>query len=519
MINLPLEQREDLESIKEMKSFLIKILKVSIVCSILLGLILVVGVLLPKEIYKQKEEQIPNLLIVQTNIVDIKKGRIIHNRQVLIQNGKIISIDSLITNIPQNSQVINAKGQYLMPSLWDMHVHTLSLSPQLHFPLLIANGVTGVRDMGDGDSWISDLENTLPRDKTLWEKQAKEENLLIPKVIQSTSYHVEELEDIDQHNYKQKVSDLISKLKARGEPFVKVQLEGAELPDYIFYELQHQAKSQSMPILGHLSFNLNVNQVIDNGFKSIEHAWALIPHLTKIKKELSRDIERRSYELNNQDAQVTKQVLSKIADKNIYYVPTHITSNRKEYLAFESDFNENPNNIYVETVQLSFWKMANWLHAKGYDQETDLPVLESYYKRGLEITGLASKNGVKILAGTDALDRNVYYGISLHNELEEMVKAGLSNAEALKTATSNAAEYYGLTDDYGSIEVSKNADFVLLKQNPLDDIKNTKTISAVYYNKRWYDEADLECMKEFVSRQAKSFGISCKFIWNMIKGM
>jgi imidazolonepropionase-like amidohydrolase len=163
--------------------------------------------------------------------------------------------------------------------------------------------------------------------------------------------------------------------------------------------------------------------------------------------------------------------------------------------------------------------MINWLHTKGYDEKTDLPVLKKYYERGLEITQVANQQGVKILAGTDALDRNVYYGISIHTELEEMVKAGLSNHEALMTATYNAADYYGMTNEYGSIETGKMADFILLRNNPLENITNTQTISAVFYNNRWYNEADLEAMKIFVSKQAKSFGISCKFIWNMLKGL
>ncbi len=500
-----------------MKSFLKKTLKVVCISFLLLSLILLIGLLLPKETYKQKDEQIINLLITQCKIVDVKNGAIIPNRQVLVQNGKIIAIDSIIYTIPENTKIIDANGQYLMPSLWDMHLHTLSLSPQLHFPLLIANGVTGVRDMGDGDSWISDIDDTSVRDKSIWEKQCKEQNLLIPKIMQSVSYHVEELEDINKNNYKQKVAEVITKLKARAEPFIKVQLEETELPSYIFYELQHQAKNNEISILGHLSPNLELGEVIDNGFKSIEHAWALIPHLVKVKKEFDKDVMQKSYNLNNQDSTIAQQVLLKMANKNVYYVPTHVTSNKKEYLAFELNFSNNPNNFYTENVQLTLWKMLNWIHTKGYDKENDLPVLKNYYDRGLEVTRLANKNGVKILAGTDALDRNVYYGVSLHDELMEMVKAGLSNTEALKTATYNAAEYYGVANDYGSIEVGKKADFILLKQNPLENIANTKTISAVYYNYRWYNEEDIKNMKMYVHKQAKSFGISCKFIWNMIK--
>ena len=192
-----------------MKSFFKKAIKTSLIIFLALGLTLTFGVLIPKETYKHKDEIVNNLLIINCNIVDVKKGKIIPKTQILVRNGKINSIDTIIYNVPKNTKIIDAKGHYLMPSLWDMHLHTLSLSPQLHFPLLIANGITGVRDVGDGDSWISDIDDTSIRDKNIWEKQAIEENLLIPKIIQSTSFHVEELEDIDKSNYKEKIPAFI----------------------------------------------------------------------------------------------------------------------------------------------------------------------------------------------------------------------------------------------------------------------------------------------------------------------
>ena len=500
-----------------MKRFFKRTLKFLLLTLLFFGLLLMIGILLPKETYQQKKEKVENLYIKNCNIVDVENGKIIANKNILVQNGIIVSIDSLSSTLPQNITIVNGRGKYIMPSLWDMHLHTISLSPQLHFPLLIANGVTGVRDMGDGDSWISDINDVSERDKTVWEKEAKNENLLVPKIYEATSFHVEEIEGIDKNNYKEKIADLVLNLKKRGEPFVKVQLEEAELPDTFFYELQHRAKKLNIPILGHLSPNLNINTVAENGYKSIEHAWALIPHCVKEKRHFEKDIEQKTYDLKNQDSIISKQVLEKLASKHIYYVPTHVTSNRKEYLAFEPSFNNDPNNKYIENVQLFLWKTFNWLHTKGYDKETDLPILKSYYERGLEITKLAQQNGVKILAGSDALDRNVYYGISLHKELQQMVKTGMTNAQALKTATVNATEYYGLSNEYGTIDIGKNADFILLDKNPLEKIEHTQNINAVFYNQRLYNQDDILQMKTFVQKQAKSFGISCKFIWNMIK--
>lgn len=494
-----------------------RIFKTLFITFFILSIILLIGVLLPIETYSEKHLKINNLLIINCNIVDVIEGKIIPNKQVLVQNGKIVAIDNRVTLIPKNTIKIDVNGQYLTPSLWDMHIHTLSLSPQLHFSLLIANGVTGVRDLGDGDSWISDINDKSERDWTKWKRKAKNENLLLPKIFESTSYHVEDLEDVDNNNYKVKIADLVTKLKSRNESFVKVQLDGSDLNSEMFYDMQMQVKINGIPILGHLSPNVDIEKVMKNGFKSIEHAWALIPHCVKEKREFSNDIDQKKYDLKNQDSFVSNRVMVAIADAGTYYVPTHVTSNRKEYMFFDSNFNKNSNNRYIENTQLLLWKLAKWLHVKGYDKQTDLPVLKSYYDRGLEITKLAHDNGVKILAGTDSLDRNVYYGISLHEELIEMTKAGLTNAEALRTATYNAAEYYKVLNDYGSIAIDKKADFILLKKNPLEKIEHTQTINAVYYNNCWYDKNDLSKMKNFTKKQAKSFGISCKFIWNIIK--
>ncbi len=500
-----------------MKRFFKSILKFTAVL-ILSGIVLLtIGVFIPVKTYKQKSQKTSDFLVSNCHIVDVLNDTILENRNILVLKGRIVSIDCVKINIPKGVQVIDAKEKYLMPSLWDMHMHTLSLSPQLHFPLLIAHGVTGVRDMGDGDSWISDIDDTSERDRSKWEKQEKSEKLLMPRIYESTSFHVEELDDISEENYKTLTHELVTKLKSRNESFVKVQLDGADLPPYMFYELQNQSRIANIPILGHLSPNVDIEKVLNNSFKSIEHAWALIPHCIKVKKEFEKDIDQKKYDLGNQDPVISKRVMQMIAKSGTYYCPTHVTSNRKEFMVYDPNFSRSSNKKYTENTQLFFWKLANWLHRKGYDQKTDVPILKQYYDRGLEITKLAHESGVKILAGTDAIDRNVYYGISLHEELQEMVKVGLTNAEALKTATYNAAEYYGLTNDYGSIAVGKKADFLLLNGNPLEQIENTQTISSVFYNERMYEKNDLENMKSFVSNHAKSFGITCKFIWNMIK--
>ncbi|MDZ7899144.1 MAG: amidohydrolase family protein [Arcicella sp.] len=301
--------------------------------------------------------------------------------------------------------------------------------------------------------------------------------------------------------------------------FVKLQLEDSQLPENVFYEIQKQANLQKIKVLGHLSYNVDIGTVLNNKYSTIEHAWALIPHFVKQKKRFEKDLEIKKYELANQDSLLTQSVLRQIRENNTFYVPTHVASNRKETLVFDKKITQNSLNRYIEGTQLKLWKLWAKLHTSGYDKPEQQKILKEYYERGLAVTKLAQANGVKIMAGTDALDRYIYHGFSLHDELQEMVKAGLTNADALRTATVNPAEYYGKSAVLGNIEVGKKADMMLLSANPLENIAHTKMIESVYFNQKLYKKDDLEAMKNYVHDQANSFRINCRFVWNMIKGL
>lgn len=501
-----------------MRKVFFRIIKGLVAFFVLCFIIIFFGVVLPKQYYRSNGKLLTHFILQNCHVVDIVNNTIHYNRSITIREGIIYAIDSMTTAaVSDTIQIIDTKGSYMMPSLWDMHVHTIGLSPQLHFPLLIANGVTHIRDMGDGDSWKSDINDMRIRDKTKWEQMEKKQALLMPTIMEATSFHLEEVRGMTKEQVNFNAQNIVEQLRLRKEPFIKVQLKEGDYPIPFFYALQKQAKQKGIGVLGHLPADVDLDSVFRLGFKSVEHAWAFIPHFVTKKQLTGSDISRKAHDLQLYDSVRANDLLALMAKNHIYYVPTHISSNRKEYLGFTSGFNQNPNNQYVETVQLMFWKLLNRLHTLGYDRKTDLPVLKKYYERGLSITQMAHRNGVKILAGTDALDRHVYYGISLHEELAELVKGGLSNAEALKAATLNAADYYGLSSQYGSIDIGKKASFIVLKRNPLENIRYSRDIQMVFFNNKLYDQTEIHRMKQYTIDQAKSYRVSCRFIWNMIK--
>jgi imidazolonepropionase-like amidohydrolase len=163
-----------------------------------------------------------------------------------------------------------------------------------------------------------------------------------------------------------------------------------------------------------------------------------------------------------------------------------------EAFADDPTFRSDSRSKYIPRWR---WKAAND-DADGVVKEDPSPegrkAMKDFYTKGLEITGLAFKAGVKVMLGTDTADSYVFPGFAVHDELQELVKAGLTPAEALKAATWNGAEFLGRTSQSGSIEAGKLADLVMLDANPLVNISNTGKIGAVVLNGRYMDRRVLD---------------------------
>jgi imidazolonepropionase-like amidohydrolase len=115
-----------------------------------------------------------------------------------------------------------------------------------------------------------------------------------------------------------------------------------------------------------------------------------------------------------------------------------------------------------------------------------------FYRKGLAVTGAVHRAGVPIMVGSDAPDAFVFPGSAVHDEMGELVAAGLSPAEALRAATLNGAVFLKVSDSYGTVESGKRADLVLLDANPLEDIGNTRRIRALVFGGRFFDRNALD---------------------------
>lgn len=187
-------------------------------------------------------------------------------------------------------------------------------------------------------------------------------------------------------------------------------------------------------------------------------------------------------------------VFEELVRNETWYVPTHVTR-RRDAFAGDLGFRSDPRTRYVfPVIQADF--LGHMDRIVAADSAAEGRTFTDFYLKGLEITGAAHRAGVRILVGSDAPDPYVFPGSAIHDEMGELVAAGLTPAEALRAATWNGAEFLGLTADHGSITPGKRADLVLLEGNPIEDIENVRRIRSVIFGGNLVDRAGLDRLIE-----------------------
>jgi hypothetical protein len=203
--------------------------------------------------------------------------------------------------------------------------------------------------------------------------------------------------------------------------------------------------------------------------------------------------------LQTYDASRCATLIASFARNHTWQVPTLVWE-RGQWLVDVTDISQDPNLKYAPLS----WQQRSWPQfTKGIlaDLDTD-PVADRrrFVHKELEVIRAMRDAHVPLMAGTDtAAGVDVLPGFSLHTELEYLVEAGLSPMEALQTATRNPAEFLGLLSETGTVEENKTANLVLLDANPLEDIRNTRKIRAVFLNGRLLTRQDLDQVLERIS--------------------
>ena len=449
---------------------------------IVLLLILSLPVLLPAR-PKPDRAQAP-IAFTHVTVIDVTGGSARRDTTVVITGDRITAIgDSANLSVPADAKVIDATGKFLIPGLWDMHVHWYMRDT---FTLFIANGVTGVRQMF-GNS-----------DLLRWREQIANGSLLGPRMIVASPI-IDGPRPIWPNSIavsnEEEGRKAVRRVKQWGADFVKVY---ALLPRDAYFGIADEAKQQGITFVGHVPNSVSPGEASDAGQKSIEHLTGILIECSDKQTELREKLVKadspeargriQATALQTYDQKKAAELFARFAKNQTWQCPTLTVLRSGAYLGDE-EFRRDGRLRYIPRLLQQGWnyRLAN---RSGGDSAGAKNVL----RKQIEIIGAMQKAGVPILAGTDTGNPFCFPGFSLHEELALLVIAGLTPVEALRTATLNPAKFLGLDQTLGTIEQGKIADLVLLDANPLLDIRNTQRINAVVANGRLFDRKALDKM-------------------------
>ena len=450
------------------------------------------------------------LAITHVTIVNLNGGPSQPEMTVVIRAGKILTIVKTgQSQIPQDATQFDGAGKFLMPSLWDMHVHVLT--PERDFPMFIANGVLGVRNMGG-----------VPKDVFQWRADVTSGRVLGPRMVACGPVVDGPHPAHPEHAISVSTADdgrrAVQSLKQMGADFVKVY-DGLSREAY--FAIVQESKRVGLPFAGHVPGSITQEEASNAGQRSIEHGIEILPSLDYEKNKppptgyfeeamrtnnftlIPEGIAKEgNAELDHFSPQRTEELYRTFIRNGTYLTPTRVVDRG---LTFIDDISkqDDPRLQYVPASMREDWKPEN-----GMLTRYRTPGYIAFRKRRYDMTTrqilLAHRLGVLFLAGTDVSAAYTYPGFSLHDELALFVEAGFTPLEALRTATVNPAQFFGMTDSMGSVEVGKTGDLVVLDANPLVDISNTKRISAAIVAGRLLKRSDLNSLLREAEAAAKS---------------
>ena len=428
------------------------------------------------------------LFIAHVAVVDVIAGRVQPDMTVEIRGRTIAAMSADRTvRIPRRATVIDGRGKYLIPGLWDMHVH-LSFpagAAQIFLPLMLANGVLGVRDMHSFLSTIVSLKHAVATGTQIGPRL-----FIAGTAVNGPNSYLPAARVVRTPD---EARTAVRELKAAGVDFIKVY---SSLPKDLYLAVASEAKTEGIPFVGHVPYPVTAAEASDAGQRSLEH-------LTEVDIGTSSDepaIKAEEVGAMNQkhgyipdperlkstfDSVKAAALFERFRRNDTWKVPTLVVLYQERQLAEPGLQGNDSLLVYIPKLLREYWRSL----------PTDLAAkMVALYAVHADLVGRLNRAGVPMLAGSDSPNPYVYPGFSLHDELGLLVHAGLTPAEALRTATINPARFLGLTDSLGVVATGKVADLVLLDGNPLQDIANTKRIRAVIQGGHFLDRHPLDAL-------------------------
>lgn len=423
------------------------------------SLLLAISLLLFMVAQTKALSQTQSLVFTHVTVIDMTGAPPMPDMTVIITGERITKIDhSRLVSIPRGAQVINARGKYLIPGLWDMHVH-LSWTKGGALPVLVANGVTGVRDMGGR---LGELDE--------WRTKIAAGILTGPRIFRAGPILNGQKFNIYQmvSGNPEETRGVVRALKEVGVDFIKTH---RRMPRESYFALIDEAKKQGLALVGHIPMTVTPEEASDAGQATLEHTETLFEgtFAAALKGRKLPDAIRQFR------ADGAEQLFARFVKNHTVVDPT-LVAFRAYVEGSDPSSTPDPRSRYVALSLKKEWQKI----LKPASPE-DLAELKATFAELREVVRLMNRAGVTLVAGSDIAGPRIP-GFSLHDELMLLVEAGLTPMQALQAATLTPAKVLNKAKELGSVEAGKLADLVLLDSDPLADIRNTQRIRAVVVN-------------------------------------
>jgi len=463
------------------------------------------------------------VLIAGGIVVDVRDGSQRPDTDVLIAGGTIVRVSPAAERPAEpDAVVVDARGKYLVPGYNDMHAHALGVAdaaPGLE--LMLAHGITGFRQMAGSDALL---------------RRRAEGRLSLPAAAPALLATPGMVLNPANASTSAKAVATIRAQHAAGADFIKAGMVGRE----VFFDAQAEALRLGLPIVGHLPAGIDVAKASRRGMKSIEHLGPGVtlfacccddgeqirelaaarpgPRLPPFKipfqdrilakllaKLVLNPINQSTPQsaalferaLTNFDETLAHPLAERFAADATWQVPTLIRVKTQE-LCDAPGFAEQPGLAYMTPGTRKAWSEA--AEKFGTFPEQMRATFTRAYELQLRLTKIFDEAGVEMLAGTDSTGAAwVVPGAALHQEFDELARAGLSALRILQMATVRAAQFLGATATMGTIEPEKNADLVLLTADPTASVENLHRIAGVVRAGRYFSQQDLLSIKDRIA--------------------
>jgi cytosine/adenosine deaminase-related metal-dependent hydrolase len=454
-----------------------------------------------------------DLAIRGVTVVDVTDGTLHRAQTVLMKGNRIMAIGPTdAVKVPESAESVDGAGRYLIPGLWDMHVHSVAnvavdksdesiAAQEWHFPLFLAHGVTGVRNMNDGTGDV-----TLELTKSV-KRRLAEGDLNGPPRFLTAGPSVDGDPPLGSNPVVVRTAAearaAVEQLASNGADLVKVY---EKLSREAYFAIMDEARREGIPVDGHIPFRITPEEAAEAGQRPVEHPEVLAAGCSN-----AADAERERFTrvLADYDSlPESERFLVQFRHYRALYdsrdasaCSSAIEAFRRNGVAVTADLVAyhhvvHADEILADETSMRFVPPAirrNW--QEWSDSETTQEfqsILRPIIPLELENIRVLNEVGVTLLAATDVGVPLQIPGLGLHRELVRLVEAGLTPLEALRAATLNPARVLDLENSLGTVEAGMLADLVLLEASPLEDISNTRRIRAVVADGRLYRRADLD---------------------------